>query len=63
MMSKDHGMSEKVKGKVNQAKGEVKDQVGNAANNPELQREGKKDKLKGNLQESAGKAKEGSAKY
>ncbi len=62
-MSKDQGLSDKVKGKVNQAKGEVKDQVGNATDNPNLQREGKKDKLKGNIQEGVGKAKDDSHRY
>lgn len=52
------GMSDKVKGTVNKAKGEAKDQYGNATNNPNLQAEGKKDKAKGDLQEKVGKTKD-----
>lgn len=38
--------SDKIKAGVNKAKGEVKDQVGNATNNRSLQAEGKKTKPK-----------------
>lgn len=52
------GLSDKLKGTVNKAKGETKDQVGNAKNDPHLQAEGKLDKLKGNIQDGIGKAKD-----
>lgn len=52
------GLSDKIKGTVNKAKGETKDQVGNAKNDPHLQTEGKLDKIKGNIQEGIGKFKE-----
>ncbi|PYZ98967.1 CsbD family protein [Alteribacter lacisalsi] len=51
-------VSDKVKGGVNKSKGEVKDQVGNATNNSDMQKEGKKDKVKGKFQETTGKVKE-----
>ncbi len=40
------GLGDKIKGNVSKAKGEVKDQVGNATNNRDLQREGKAEKTK-----------------
>ncbi|MBM7701105.1 CsbD family protein [Kurthia huakuii] len=43
--------SDKLKAGVNKAKGEVKDQIGNATNNAKLQAEGKLDKAKGEAQE------------
>ncbi|MFJ7747589.1 CsbD family protein [Peribacillus sp. NPDC097295] len=52
------GLSDKIKGTVNKAKGETKDQVGNAKNDPHLQTEGKLDKIKGNIQEGIGKVKD-----
>lgn len=52
------GFSDKVKGTVNKAKGETKDQVGNATNNTKLQVEGKVDKAKGNAQEKIGEIKD-----
>lgn len=58
MATNNNGLSDKVKGGVNQAKGEVKDQFGNATDNEKMQREGKKDKVKGNVQEEIGKAKD-----
>ncbi|OMF36349.1 Stress response protein CsbD [Paenibacillus polymyxa] len=56
---KDNGISDKIKGNVNKAKGEIKDQIGNATNNKSLQAEGKLDKAKGHIQETAGKLKDG----
>ncbi|MCO0598989.1 CsbD family protein [Peribacillus butanolivorans] len=50
-------LSDKVKSTVNKVKGETKDQVGNAKNDPHLQAEGKVDKLKGNLQDAVSKLK------
>lgn len=52
------GESEKTKAAINKIKGEAKDQIGNATNDPDLQAEGKKDKLKGKAQEKVGKAKD-----
>ncbi|MBB6671646.1 CsbD family protein [Cohnella nanjingensis] len=52
------GMSDKVKGAVNKAKGEAKDQWGNATDNPKLQAEGKWDKAKGEVQHRIGEWKE-----
>ena len=57
-LTKDNGFSDKLKAGVNKAKGEVKDQVGNATDDPGLQAEGKFDKAKGGVQEHIGKAKE-----
>ncbi|APB73767.1 CsbD family protein [Paenibacillus polymyxa] len=56
---KDNGISDKIKGNVNKAKGEIKDQIGNATDNKSLQAEGKLDKAKGHIQETAGKLKDG----
>jgi uncharacterized protein YjbJ (UPF0337 family) len=53
-MGDHNGLSDKIKGGVSKAKGEVKDQIGNATDNPRLQAEGKKDKLKGEVQEKIG---------
>ncbi|KAB2495482.1 CsbD family protein [Priestia endophytica] len=57
-MSKNNGLSEKVKSAVNKVKGETKDQVGNATNDRRMQNEGKKDKLKGDVQKEIGKVKD-----
>lgn len=43
--------SDKIKAGINKAKGEVKDQIGNATNNKSLQAEGKMDKAKGAAQD------------
>ncbi|MFB9325907.1 CsbD family protein [Paenibacillus aurantiacus] len=58
MTNHDNGLGDKVKGKVSQFKGELKDQWGNATDNASLQAEGKLDKLKGKGQEAIGEAKE-----
>lgn len=50
--------SDKVKSTVSKVKGEAKDQLGNLNNDPDLQAEGKMDKLKGHVQEGIGKLKE-----
>ncbi|GGN93821.1 CsbD family protein [Saccharibacillus kuerlensis] len=47
----DNGMSDKIKAGVNKAKGEVKDQIGNATNNQGMQADGKVDKAKGSVQD------------
>ncbi|MCM3610554.1 CsbD family protein [Planococcus sp. MERTA32b] len=52
-MSKD-GFSDKVKSAVSKGKGELKDQVGNATDDKQKQREGKMDKVKGEFQDAAG---------
>lgn len=52
-MSKD-GFSDKVKSAVSKGKGEMKDQVGNATDDRQMQSEGKKDKTKGNVQSAVG---------
>ena len=57
-MTNDNGFSDKLKGGVNKAKGEVKDQVGNATDNKSLQAEGKFDKAKGAVQDKIGEAKD-----
>jgi uncharacterized protein YjbJ (UPF0337 family) len=51
-------LSDKVKSTVNKVKGETKDQVGNANDDPALQAEGKKDKLKGKFQKGMSKLKD-----
>lgn len=56
-MADKKGLSDKVKGAVNRTKGEVKDQVGNATNDPKLQAKGKKDKTKGTIQDEIGESK------
>ncbi len=53
-MSEKEGFSDKLKGAVNKGKGELKDQVGNATNDPNKQSEGKMDKAKGNIQDKIG---------
>ncbi len=58
MMANQDSNSDKVKGNVNKAKGEMKDQTGNLTNNKDLQREGKKDKVKGKVQEEVGNMKD-----
>lgn len=54
----DNNVSDKIKAAVNKAKGEAKDQIGNATDNTKLQAEGKIDKLKGKVQEKIGEIKE-----
>lgn len=54
----DNSVSDKIKGTVNKAKGEIKDQIGNATDNAKLQAEGKADKLKGEAQEKIGEVKD-----
>ncbi|MDO7906357.1 CsbD family protein [Paenibacillus sp. JX-17] len=53
-----NGLGDKIKGGVNKAKGEIKDQVGNATDNASLQAEGKADKVKGEVQQKAGEVKD-----
>ncbi|MCL6604402.1 MAG: CsbD family protein [Paenibacillus sp.] len=56
-MNDNNGLSDKIKSGVSKAKGEIKDQIGNATGNTRLQAEGKKDKLKGEVQEKIGELK------
>ena len=53
----DNNLSDKIKGTVSKAKGEIKDQVGNLTDNTKLQAEGKAEKLKGETQEKIGEVK------
>ncbi|MGH2317215.1 CsbD family protein [Planococcus sp. SE5232] len=53
-MSDNKGFSDKLKGAVNKGKGELKDQIGNASDDPKKQNEGKMDKAKGNIQDKIG---------
>lgn len=50
---------DEMEGKVEQAKGWVKDKVGEVTNNPELEAEGEADRAEGNAQEGWGKVKRG----
>lgn len=45
---------DKVQGNLNQATGAVKEKVGEATNNPDLQDEGTVEKLKGKVQDKVG---------
>ncbi|WP_068621061.1 CsbD family protein [Paenibacillus tuaregi] len=57
-MSHDNGLGDKIKGGVSKAKGELKDQIGNATDNASLQAEGKADKVKGEIQQKVGEFKD-----
>ncbi|ANY65112.1 CsbD family protein [Paenibacillus sp. BIHB 4019] len=57
MTASNNGLGDKIKGKANQVKGEIKDQIGKATNNESLQGEGKLDKAKGIAQEKIGELK------
>lgn len=50
--------SEKMKGAGNKLKGEAKESLGKATNDPELRAEGKLDRLKGEAQEEVAETKE-----
>jgi uncharacterized protein YjbJ (UPF0337 family) len=50
--------TDKIKGAANQAAGVVKQGVGEAVGNPNLEVEGAAQKLKGEVQETVGKAKD-----
>ena len=49
--------NDEIKGKLNQAKGHVKQSIGNATGNPRLRDEGAADRAVGGVQEGIGKAK------
>ncbi|GKW44409.1 MULTISPECIES: CsbD family protein [unclassified Planococcus (in: firmicutes)] len=53
-MAENNGLGDKLKGTVSKAKGEMKDQIGNATDDPKMQRDGKADKLKGKAQDAIG---------
>lgn len=57
---------DEIKGKVEKAKGYVKDKAGELMNNPELEAEGEIERAKGTVRENVGqakrKAKEGAEK-
>lgn len=57
-MTMSSGFSDKLKSTGNKVKGEVKESVGNATNDPKLQAEGKLDQLKGEAQEKLAEVKE-----
>jgi len=48
---------DEIKGKVEKAKGYVKDKAGELMNNPELEAEGEIERAKGTVQENVGRAK------
>jgi uncharacterized protein YjbJ (UPF0337 family) len=48
---------DEIKGKVDKAKGYVKDKAGEITNDPELEAEGEVDQTEGELREGFGKAK------
>jgi uncharacterized protein YjbJ (UPF0337 family) len=50
---------EQLEGKLEQARGEVKETAGDAIGNEQMEVEGKWDQLKGNVREGVGDAKEG----
>ncbi|OLN22216.1 CsbD family protein [Domibacillus antri] len=58
MAHDNNGLGDKIKGAVNKAKGEIKDQIGSATDNARLQADGKKDKIKGEVQERIGESKD-----
>jgi uncharacterized protein YjbJ (UPF0337 family) len=47
---------DEIDGKWDQAKGSVKENIGRATNNPDLEAEGAADKASGNVEEGFGKA-------
>lgn len=51
------GTHDRVEGKVHEVKGAVKEQIGKATNNPNLQDEGTAEKLTGKVESTVGKVK------
>ena len=49
--------SDEIKGKINRAKGTVKEKLGDATDHPSLEADGPADRVKGNVQEGLGAAK------
>lgn len=54
----DEANASKLKGKVNQVKGSVKEKWGEMTDNPSRQHEGSRDRVKGQIQEEYGETKE-----
>ena len=52
------GTKDKIKGKYNQAAGTVKDEIGEATDNEELEVEGELQNVKGHAEEAKGKVKD-----
>ena len=50
--------TDKVEGNVHEAKGKIKETVGNLANNPKLEKEGQDEHLSGKIQKKVGQIKE-----
>ena len=50
----DRGDKDTVRGKANQAAGNVEEKVGDVLNNDEMQRHGQEKQIKGHIQEGAG---------
>ncbi|HMH50011.1 MAG TPA: CsbD family protein [Candidatus Acidoferrum sp.] len=49
---------DRIEGKVDKAKGFVKEKVGQLVNDPDLEAEGAADRLKGEIKDTVGKAKD-----
>jgi uncharacterized protein YjbJ (UPF0337 family) len=49
-----HSAKDKAKGKFHEVKGEVKEKVGRATNNPDLETEGQVEKIGGKVQKKIG---------
>ena len=47
---------DEVRGKIDQAKGDVKDRIGRATANPDLEDEGAGERISGNIEEGIGRA-------
>lgn len=56
-MATGDGHSDKLAGTLNKLKGEAKDRIGQATGDPDQQAEGKRDKLKGEVQKQVGNLK------
>ncbi|MEP7378390.1 MAG: CsbD family protein [Chloroflexota bacterium] len=53
------GNEQQNEGRMEQARGTIKETVGDATNNEKMQREGEYDKAKGNVREGVGDVREG----
>jgi uncharacterized protein YjbJ (UPF0337 family) len=53
------GNEQQNEGRMEQARGTIKEKVGDATNNERMQREGEYDKAKGNVREGVGDVREG----
>ena len=56
------GTQDKAEGKLHQGKGKAKEVIGRAINNPEMEAEGKIEKLGGDVQEKVGDVKKAAGK-